>query len=406
MAISLYDLSVPTSCRPSPPWQASSTARPRIARRRVPTLTTSWRRACSQTWRRFTSRSKPPGTTRCGAWRALRTGAFTPPCPGRPGPLRRAAGEHRQGPGGSGGVRSRRDRRLRGKELDLQIGPRRLAFTAETFILSFSLPNYHFHAVTAYDILRSRGVPIGNATTRAGYGPGRRARNLTQFLPTIWLVRAISDGSRTKGDRPRMVGSASCSKASAQEQEGRVKNGITFDTGALIALERRGQRARKVLERATEQKVRIIGAAAVITEWWRSRNDVPRAHPCWGPGGASFGAPCQSGWRSARCHQGRNVHRRDRHGLCGSARRTSSTPGRFRAAPSSPTISERSASSASADCQSVSERSARRSGLGLCRPIQIRRAPNLLRNAGPPRSPRSARHRANETRTTPLHWTP
>jgi len=48
-----------------------------------------------------------------------------------------------------------------GKELDLQIGPRRLAFTAETFILSFSLPNFHFHAVTAYDILRSRGVPIG-----------------------------------------------------------------------------------------------------------------------------------------------------------------------------------------------------------------------------------------------------
>ncbi len=48
-----------------------------------------------------------------------------------------------------------------GKELDLQIGPRRLAFLAETFILSFSLPNFHFHAVTAYDILRSRGVPIG-----------------------------------------------------------------------------------------------------------------------------------------------------------------------------------------------------------------------------------------------------
>lgn len=48
-----------------------------------------------------------------------------------------------------------------GKNLDLQIGPRRLAFTSETLILSFSLPNLHFHAVTAYDILRSRGVPIG-----------------------------------------------------------------------------------------------------------------------------------------------------------------------------------------------------------------------------------------------------
>ncbi|MCJ2135600.1 DUF1993 domain-containing protein [Methylobacterium sp. J-026] len=48
-----------------------------------------------------------------------------------------------------------------GRDLDLQIGPRRVAFTSETLILSFSLPNFHFHAVTAYDILRSRGVPIG-----------------------------------------------------------------------------------------------------------------------------------------------------------------------------------------------------------------------------------------------------
>ena len=48
-----------------------------------------------------------------------------------------------------------------GKDLDLQIGPRRLAFTAELLILSFSLPNFHFHAVTAYDILRSLGVPLG-----------------------------------------------------------------------------------------------------------------------------------------------------------------------------------------------------------------------------------------------------
>ncbi len=48
-----------------------------------------------------------------------------------------------------------------GKDLILQIGPRRLAFTPETFLLSFSLPNFHFHAVTAYDILRIHGVPLG-----------------------------------------------------------------------------------------------------------------------------------------------------------------------------------------------------------------------------------------------------
>jgi predicted nucleic acid-binding protein len=70
-----------------------------------------------------------------------------------------------------------------------------------------------------------------------------------------------------------MVGSDPCPQASAQGQ-GRLKNGITFDTGALIALERRGQRVRKVLERATEQKVRITVPAAVITEWWRGRSDI------------------------------------------------------------------------------------------------------------------------------------
>jgi uncharacterized protein len=48
-----------------------------------------------------------------------------------------------------------------GKLLDLQIGPRRLAFTSENLILSFSMPNFYFHVVTAYDILRMQGVPIG-----------------------------------------------------------------------------------------------------------------------------------------------------------------------------------------------------------------------------------------------------
>lgn len=34
-------------------------------------------------------------------------------------------------------------------------------FTAEGFLLSFSLPNFHFHAATAYGILRMKGVPVG-----------------------------------------------------------------------------------------------------------------------------------------------------------------------------------------------------------------------------------------------------
>lgn len=62
-----------------------------------------------------------------------------------------------------------------GRKLDIEIhqpidvdnatisrwGPQKLAFTPETFLLSYSLPNFYFHAVTAYDILRMRGAPIG-----------------------------------------------------------------------------------------------------------------------------------------------------------------------------------------------------------------------------------------------------
>jgi hypothetical protein len=50
---------------------------------------------------------------------------------------------------------------LAGKEVMCQSGERTLSFTAENFVLSFSLPHFHFHATTAYDILRANGVPLG-----------------------------------------------------------------------------------------------------------------------------------------------------------------------------------------------------------------------------------------------------
>ena len=35
-----------------------------------------------------------------------------------------------------------------------------LPFTTEGFLMSFSLPNFFFHATTAYDILRHKGAPL------------------------------------------------------------------------------------------------------------------------------------------------------------------------------------------------------------------------------------------------------
>jgi len=50
---------------------------------------------------------------------------------------------------------------MQGKDVVFKLGERGMPFTAEGFLMSFSLPNLHFHATTAYDMLRMKGVPIG-----------------------------------------------------------------------------------------------------------------------------------------------------------------------------------------------------------------------------------------------------
>jgi hypothetical protein len=48
-----------------------------------------------------------------------------------------------------------------GKDVTFQLPTMKIPFTAEGFLLSFSLPNFYFHATTAYDILRHKGVALG-----------------------------------------------------------------------------------------------------------------------------------------------------------------------------------------------------------------------------------------------------
>jgi hypothetical protein len=50
---------------------------------------------------------------------------------------------------------------LGGKDVVFHLGQHQLPFTAEGFLMSFSLPNFCFHAATAYDILRTNAVPLG-----------------------------------------------------------------------------------------------------------------------------------------------------------------------------------------------------------------------------------------------------
>jgi hypothetical protein len=48
-----------------------------------------------------------------------------------------------------------------GRDMRFAARGRELEFTAEDFLLSFSQPNFYFHATTTYDILRWKGVQIG-----------------------------------------------------------------------------------------------------------------------------------------------------------------------------------------------------------------------------------------------------
>ena len=60
-----------------------------------------------------------------------------------------------------------------GRDVRFAFGDRHVDYTAENFLLSFSQPNFYFHAATAYDILRWKGIKIGKrdflgATRRKG----------------------------------------------------------------------------------------------------------------------------------------------------------------------------------------------------------------------------------------------
>ena len=47
------------------------------------------------------------------------------------------------------------------KELTLKVGPNDMTFTGLDYLLHFALPNFYFHAATAYGILRNNGLEIG-----------------------------------------------------------------------------------------------------------------------------------------------------------------------------------------------------------------------------------------------------
>lgn len=96
-----------------------------------------------------------------GALSGAREGLFKPPPRSEDldfAALQARVAQARQGLAGLG-----RDEvnALEGRDVVFQLGERRLPFVAEDFLLSFSVPNFYFHATTAYDLLRLHGMPLG-----------------------------------------------------------------------------------------------------------------------------------------------------------------------------------------------------------------------------------------------------
>lgn len=48
-----------------------------------------------------------------------------------------------------------------GKPVVFALGQMEMPFTGDQFLLSFSQPNFYFHAATLYDIFRNQGVKLG-----------------------------------------------------------------------------------------------------------------------------------------------------------------------------------------------------------------------------------------------------
>ncbi|HEX3916242.1 MAG TPA: DUF1993 domain-containing protein [Caulobacteraceae bacterium] len=96
-----------------------------------------------------------------GAIEGVKKGAFAPPTERRPlnyAQLQELVADTRAA---LGKLDAAEVNALEGGDVTFAIGDFKMPFTAENFLMSFSLPNFYFHAATAYDILRSKGVPLG-----------------------------------------------------------------------------------------------------------------------------------------------------------------------------------------------------------------------------------------------------
>ncbi|MBL8551191.1 MAG: DUF1993 domain-containing protein [Hyphomonadaceae bacterium] len=97
-----------------------------------------------------------------GAVEACRTGSFSPPR--NTPPPADYAGCQKMIADALAGVEALQPddvNALAGRDVQFVAGELKLPFITEGYLFSFAMPNFYFHATTAYDILRMKGVPLG-----------------------------------------------------------------------------------------------------------------------------------------------------------------------------------------------------------------------------------------------------
>lgn len=109
----------------------------------------------------FDYQVKSVATHTHGAIEGVRAGVFRPDLSDPPGDF---AGLRSKIDGATATLESLGEEEMEGwigKPMRFEFRDFAMDFTAEDFLFSFSQPNFYFHAATAYDILRMKGVPVG-----------------------------------------------------------------------------------------------------------------------------------------------------------------------------------------------------------------------------------------------------
>ncbi len=58
------------------------------------------------------------------------------------------------------------------KDITMKVGPQEMHFKGQPYLVNFALPNFYFHATTAYAILRANGVELGKGDFLGMKRPG------------------------------------------------------------------------------------------------------------------------------------------------------------------------------------------------------------------------------------------